>query len=124
MDESIFQPSDAIKHAWSNRNENVLMRELPPKSGPSIKVLAAIAVGHMSFRTSDKWYDSKQVRTFIMRLRRQSKYQKIAIFCDNASIHSAKIVKKYCKARNIPLLFNLPYEPDFNPIEHIFASMK
>ena len=43
---------------------------------------------------------------------------------DNASIHTAKKIKKWFKDNAIPLLDQAPYSPDMNPIEHVWAKMK
>jgi len=43
---------------------------------------------------------------------------------DNARIHHAKIVKAYTESINCNLLFNAPYCPEFNPIEHVFSKFK
>ena len=46
------------------------------------------------------------------------------LLLDNASIHHAKIVKKCVSETNNKLLFNVPYSPEFNPIEKNFSKVK
>ena len=46
------------------------------------------------------------------------------LFMDNASIHHSKIVKKYTSDNNINNLFNVPYSPEYNPIELMFSKHK
>ena len=46
------------------------------------------------------------------------------LLLDNARIHHAKIVKDYVKLTNNTLLFNAPYTPEYNPIEHVFSKIK
>jgi DDE superfamily endonuclease len=41
---------------------------------------------------------------------------------DNASIHTAKKVQKWCEENAIPQLDWPPYSPDMNPIEHVWAK--
>ena len=43
---------------------------------------------------------------------------------DNASIHKSKIVKPEYEHRDIKPVFNVPYSPDFNPIEAVFSKVK
>ena len=43
---------------------------------------------------------------------------------DNARIHHAKIVKNYINDTSNKLLFNVPYYPEFNPIEKVFSIFK
>ncbi len=46
------------------------------------------------------------------------------LFLDNARIHHSKIVSEYVKHKNINLLFNVPYSPEYNPIEIMFSKLK
>lgn len=46
------------------------------------------------------------------------------LLLDNARIHHSKIVKEYITQSTNKLLFNVPYTPEFNPIEHVFSIIK
>ena len=47
------------------------------------------------------------------------------ILLDNARIHHAIIVKDYLKTRlQLNLVFNVPYSPEYNPIERVFNDIK
>jgi transposase len=43
---------------------------------------------------------------------------------DNARIHKSRIVKEYAEENNINLIFNVPYSPEYNPIERVFSELK
>jgi len=43
---------------------------------------------------------------------------------DNASWHKTKKVKDFMKDNGIKYIFQPPYSPDLNPIEHYWANMK
>ena len=43
----------------------------------------------------------------------------IAIFMDNASIHHCKKVTKFCDLLGLQAIFNVPYCPQYNPIERV-----
>jgi transposase len=45
-------------------------------------------------------------------------------FMDNARAHTAKIVKQYLDNHNKSPIFNVPYCPQFNPIEYLFNTLK
>ena len=46
------------------------------------------------------------------------------LLLDNARIHHSKLVKKYMINNTNKLLFNVPYYPEFNPIEMVFSKVK
>ena len=51
--------------------------------------------------------------------------QNIAFFWDNASIHVGKEVGQYLKCnKGIRTIKNIPYEPENNGIEFVWAKMK
>lgn len=43
---------------------------------------------------------------------------------DNARIHTSKIFKEYVKNSKINVIYNVPYNPESNPIENIFSGVK
>lgn len=47
------------------------------------------------------------------------------ILLDNARIHHSKMFKNYINdKKNIQLIFNVPYSPEYNPIEKVFNEVK
>jgi len=43
---------------------------------------------------------------------------------DNATIHHTKKLKEYIKKKNINVIYNLPYCPEFNPIENVNSMIR
>jgi transposase len=46
------------------------------------------------------------------------------VFLDNLSVHHSKIVRQFMKDKELEVLFNVPYSPDYNPIENVFNILK
>jgi transposase len=47
------------------------------------------------------------------------------IILDNARIHHSKILKSFIeKIKNAKLIYNVPYSPEYNPIEMVFSEVK
>jgi len=46
------------------------------------------------------------------------------ILMDNAAIHRSKEVKAYLLKKSQQILYNVPYNPETNPIEQMFGKCK
>jgi len=55
---------------------------------------------------------------------KENKQTKIAIMWDNASIHQSRIVKEFIEVNNIKAIMNIPYCPQYNAIETLWALAK
>ena len=73
---------------------------------------------------SSKTKKQEDFLRFLYQLRYKEKKKWIVLFVDNASIHHAKKVKKYCEEHNIKLVYLPPYSPELNPIEFIWKRTK
>ena len=49
---------------------------------------------------------------------------KVALFLDNCRVHHSKMVKQYLEERGVTTIFNIPYSPQLNPIEHVWGITK
>lgn len=61
---------------------------------------------------------------FIKQLKKLCPKHEIAIFCDNGSIFTANDVKYTAADLGVTLIYNIPYRPDFNGMENIWAHVK
>jgi len=52
------------------------------------------------------------------------KYNNQAILLDNARIHHTKILKENVRNTTNKLVYNVPYNPETNPIELVFGPLK
>ena len=46
------------------------------------------------------------------------------ILMDNATIHKTKKIKEELSTKKIKVIYNVPYHPEFNPIEYLFNTLK
>ena len=49
---------------------------------------------------------------------------KIAIFMDNLSAHTADRSKEAMRSHGFRWIYNVPYSPEYNPIEFVFSQVK
>lgn len=73
---------------------------------------------------SSKGKKQKDFLRFLYQLRYKEKKKRIVLFVDNARIHHAKKVKRYCKDHDIKLIYLPPYSPELNPIEFLRKRIK
>lgn len=50
--------------------------------------------------------------------------KKFALFLDNASFHKTNLVRDAAEELGIRLIWNVPYSPEYNPIESCFSVVK
>lgn len=46
------------------------------------------------------------------------------LLMDNATIHKSKIFKDYVRHQKLNVIYNIPYNPETNPIEYVFGWLK
>lgn len=46
------------------------------------------------------------------------------ILLDNARIHHSNLLKEYMKTKTNKFIYNVPYSPEYNPIEKVFSMVK
>ncbi len=46
------------------------------------------------------------------------------LFGDNAPIHTSGVTKRFLNNNRLPVILNIPYEPELNPIENVFSQLK
>ena len=63
-------------------------------------------------------------KEFLKKLRAKYPFRKMALFMDNLAVHKTKAVAKVMEQLLIKPLFNVPYCPDYNPIETVFSQVK
>jgi transposase len=70
------------------------------------------------------FFNSEATIEFIKDIIEENKNKKIALFWDNASIHKSSKTKAFLIDHNIKSILNVPYKPDYNAIENVWAEAK
>ena len=71
-----------------------------------------------------KAVDQEKVLEYLTLLHSKNKNAKIALFMDNLAVHKCKDVKAKIAAYGWKSLMNVPYAPDFSPVESCFSVIK
>ena len=69
-------------------------------------------------------YKKEDVCHFLKVLKKKYKDVKFAVFLDNASIHTSDHTRLFAYDLGIPLIFNIPYCPQYNGLENLWIHTK
>ena len=70
------------------------------------------------------FFNSDGTIEFIKDIIEENQDKRIALFWDNASIYKSIKTRSFMINNNIKSIFNVPYKPDYNAIENVWAEAK
>ena len=110
---------------YSNVNENIQI-DLKDFNIKTTAVVAAISSrdGLVLWKDYGKSVDALKFVDFLRRVHERMKYRRYVLFMDNLRVHKATVVKEYLAETGVQIIFNVPYFPQGNPIELVFAQVK
>ena len=125
LDETFFTRNKVPELEWALPKENVTID--PAKNvEPCLCMLAAISKdkGLEHYRIFEKSVNIKKFKEWATELRAKNGEDKIAFFMDNLSTHTSPKAKKIMSELGFRQIYNVPYSPDYNPIELTFSKCK
>ena len=130
MDECCFSPKVFKDHGWGYEKVGITITK--KFSDAKLVIVCGLisqesGVVHMDVRmkTADfRAFRAIDVVGIIELLRATYPLKRMAIFLDNASIHKARIVRDASERYQIPLVFNLPYNPHLMGLEQYWGRCK
>ena len=72
----------------------------------------------------DQSVNIPKFKQYVDQLREENGNDKICLFMDNLSAHTSHKSQKNMTDNGFRFIYNLAYEPDFNPIESVFSKVK
>ena len=66
----------------------------------------------------------QKFKEYLQELRDKNGKEKIALFMDNLSAHKSDKSKVEMAKHGFRCIFNVPYSPEYNPIEFVFSKVK
>ena len=112
------------KTDYSVKGQNITIPE-KALGGKTYAVVAVVSLeGALEhYEIYEKSVNTDSFLDYLKSLREHCE-DKIALFLDNLRVHHSTRVKEFCEKYDIPLVFNLPYSPEYNPIENFFSLVK
>ena len=93
---------------------------------PTLALLLGISYeqGIEHLQIFKKSVDRPKFAEYLEGLRWKNNNKKLTLFMDNLSVHKSEVSKDKMAELKIDYIFNVPYSPDWNPIEFCFAKIK
>ena len=113
------------KREYTVKGEN-MPADLAHLNEPTIAVLSAISKekGQEHYRLYDYSVNTQKFKEYLNELREQNGKDNIALFMDNLAAHKSDKSKVEMARLGFRCIFNVPYSPEYNPIEFIFSKVK
>ena len=122
IDEAHFELNMKPNMGWNYKGQQVKINKC---SGvrKSISLLCAISNNKIcEYELINGPVDAKIFKNFIEKINNKHKHKYMLM--DNCRIHHAKIIKEYMDTTENEIIFNVPYNPETNPIEQLFSVIK
>ena len=125
LDETCFTRSTMPKVEYSLQGQN-MPADLANRNEPTLAVLAAISKekGQEHYRIFDDSVNVSKFKEYLQELRALIPDEKVALFMDNLSAHRSEKARAEMSRLEFRCIFNVPYSPEYNPIEFVFSKIK
>ena len=124
-DEAMFTTATLPDRAYAAKGHNITLEE-KLTSSPAVAVVAGVSAeyGLEAFFIHQRSIDSDSFIQYLLVLLQTSKPSDFVIFLDNCRVHHSKKVDEFLKQNQVEVIFNVPYGPEFNPIERVWSMLK
>ena len=125
VDETAFTKSTIKTETYSSKGHNIRVMEKSFYSKPSY-VIAGISYerGMEHVAVLDHPVAATDFAKYVRSLIKSHRAIKFCLFMDNLPAHKTKAVIKLMEENKVEYIFNVPYSPQYNPIETVFSKVK
>ena len=125
LDETMFTRKTVAETEWALPGENMTVDEAKLNE-PTLAMLAAISKdkGREHYRVFPRSVNVDKFKEWLKELRERSGDDKIALFMDNLTSHTSDDAKEAMRELGFRWIYNVPYSPEYNPIELTFSQLK
>ena len=127
VDEMHFKLTEHIRFAWALPGDqpSVPINPVPGQQTASVVAATCVRTGEVLYTIGRKFQKADDINAFLGRVCAATPPdKKVAVLLDNASSHKARLVKDYAARVDVALCFNVPYHPQWNGIENVFADVR
>ena len=122
IDETMVTRKTVVDAEWSRPKENMSV-DVAKLEEPTLALLCGISKekGLEHYQIYDNSVNVDKFMEYLQELRTANPEDKIALFMDNLSAHTSDRAKTAMREHGFRFIYNLPYEPEYNPIECVFS---
>jgi len=123
IDEMAIYLNDLPTHGWAEKCKKY---EIESKDNVLQKRVSLIVAMSNKKIIKSKFYEQNISGDKYLKFIREINYKNKGkhLLMDNASIHHTKKLKEYINKKNINVIYNIPYSPEFNPIENVNSMIR
>lgn len=123
VDESTVYLGTSCNYGWSKKGTKCSVKSTFNRSNKRSLCTAISNEGIVAYKMIKGSFNTVKFNDFIINDVVPSMKNR-AIMMDNCVIHKSKILRENLEESNIKLIFNVPYSPQFSPIELHFNTLK
>lgn len=125
IDETCFTRKTCSDTEWARLKENMAV-DVVMIEEPTLALLCGISKekGLEHFHVFQFSVNVEKFIQYLSELRAANGDDKICIFMDNLSAHTSERSKEAMREKGFKFVYNVPYSPDYNPIEFVFSIVK
>ena len=123
IDESNFNVHMVQKYGWSKKGKKITKIFKNPKRYNETLLMGISRNEIIGTKIVDKSTNNKIFYDFLKN-HILNKVSKSSLLMDNVPFHHSKNIKKLVSDSNNEIIYNVPYNPDSNPIEQAFNVTK
>ena len=125
IDETMFTRKSIPSKEYCLPSQNMMVDQALINE-PTLAMLSGISKekGQETYMIFPFSVNIAKFKEYLTKLREENEGEKICIFMDNLSTHTSQKSKDAMKTLGFKYIYNVPYEPDYNPIEFVFSKIK
>ena len=122
LDETVFTKHTNLQREWSKTGNNLYT----PCEAMGAKYTAACAAisegcGIEYLQLYDHALDKPNFKEYLRALVEKNKRKRLVVYMDNLKVHRNPEMEQHMRDLKIEWIWNVPYMPEFQPIETVFS---
>jgi len=125
LDETMITRKTVADAEWSRPKENMAV-DVAKLEEPTLAMLCGISKerGLEHYQVFEFSVNGDKFEEYLDNLRTANGTDKIALFMDNLSCHTSDRAKATMRQHGFKWIYNVPFSPEYNPIEFVFSQFK